>query len=103
MDTTQELAAKAALNKMMKDGHFSICTIDSILKMAKIVPDRRAYEILHTLHCVNFKDMPRELYQQIPTLIRECLQCQIMYEFETLKQQTITVSPTTRFLKFINR
>lgn len=102
MDTTQELAAKTALNKMMKDGYFSICVIDNIVKMGNILPNRRAYDILHTLHCVHFKDMPTELYEQLPTLIRECLNCQIVYEFETLRQQTITISPAKRFLKFVN-
>lgn len=73
MDEIQMMAAKAALQKMIKDGHISICTIDQILKMTGGIPDRRDYEILHTLHCVSFKDMQPELLRGLPVILQRVL------------------------------
>lgn len=105
MDNIQEMAAMTALNDMFKRGHFSICTIDSIAKMANVNPKGRAYDILHTLHCVDFDKMPKELREEVPNMIRECLSLSPIYEFEHLKRETIVVgqSPVRRFLSFVNR
>ena len=70
MTPIEELAARTAINTMLKDAHFSICTIDKVLKLMHIHPDSRSYNILSTLHCINYKDMPQELREQIPALIR---------------------------------
>lgn len=101
MDNLQELAAMAALNKMFKDGHFSICTIRSIAEMTKVSLGGRAYDILHTLHCVDYGNMQPELREALPGLVRECLSLSPIYEFEHLKQRTMLVSqsPMKRFLK----
>jgi hypothetical protein len=104
MDNLQEMAAVAVLNKMFKQGHFSIYTIDRIAEMTKVPVDGEAYRILSTLHFVEFADMPTELREVIPRLIRECLSLSPIYEFEHLKQKTIIVSqsPVKRFLNFVN-
>lgn len=101
MNNLQELAAIAALNKMFKQGHFDICTIRSVAEMLHVTLGGEAYCVLHTLHCVDFADMPTELREAIPGLIRECLALSPIYEFDHLKQRTITVSPSPikRFLK----
>ncbi len=67
------LAAQAALQKMLSSSHFSICTIDRIIEMMGLKPDREAYEILHTLHCVDYNQMPSELVDELPTLIHRVL------------------------------
>lgn len=104
MDRLQELAAMAALNKMFKDGHFSICTIRNIAEMTKVSLGGRAYEILCTLHCVDYANMGRELREALPGLVRECLSLSPIYEFEHLKQQkvVISISPMQRFMKAIS-
>lgn len=63
------LAAQAALNKMFSQGYFSICTIDAILKMTYTIPDKTCYDILHTIHCVNYNDMDELLRRGLPQLI----------------------------------
>ncbi len=73
MDTLQKIAAETALKKMLRQGHFSICTIDEIVKMTGSVPDGRAYQILRLMHCVDFKDMPPEIHEQMPELLRAVL------------------------------
>jgi len=73
MDSLQIFAAETALRKMLKDGHFSICTVDNILKMTNVVPNARAYQILRLLHCVNFSDMPPEVQREMPDLLRDVL------------------------------
>lgn len=67
------LAAQAALQKMLSGSHFSICTMDRIIEMMGLKPDREAYDILHTLHCVDYNQMPAELIEELPTLIHRVL------------------------------
>ena len=104
MDNIQELAAMTALNNMFRSEHFNICTLDAVAKLLNVNPRGRTYDILHVLHCVDYGKMPKELYDVLPKLIRECLSLNPIYEFEHLRKQTIIVgqSPVTRFLKFVN-
>ena len=87
MTTLHELTCVTAINEMFRKGHFSICTIDALITMLGVIPDRKAYEILRVLHCVDFKSMPRELQQEIPRLIRACLADGITLMFEVEQQQ----------------
>jgi len=73
MNHIQVLAATTALKVMLEQGYVSICKIDDILTVSKVIPDKHAYDTLRLLHCVKFKDMPRELQEQIPQLIKAVL------------------------------
>lgn len=73
MDELKVLVASTALKDMLRRGWFSICTIDDINKVTKNVPDREAYDMLHALHCVPFKDMPPELQRGLPLLVHRAL------------------------------
>ena len=73
MTNIEILVCKTALKKMEKDGYFSICVIDNILKMSNGVPNGKLYQMLRTLHCVNFSDMPEELLSDLPKMIGEVL------------------------------
>ena len=68
------LAAQAALAKMLASDYFDICTIDRVTEMMGIKPDREAYGILRTLHCVHYNQMPRQLLEGVPELIMRVLQ-----------------------------
>ena len=68
------LSALTTLNNMLKARHFDICVIDSVIKILGTVPDSRAYNILRPLHCVNYMDMPRELRDELPSLIERCIE-----------------------------
>ena len=73
MDEIQKMAVNAAIEKMLKDGYLSICTIDKILKMTGGVPDKKDYEILHMLHCVSFKEMQPDLLRGLPGIMQRVL------------------------------
>jgi len=73
MSDIKVMAATAALQKMLTQKYFDICTIDNIIKMLGIVPDREAYSILHTLHCVDYDQMQPELLEQLSVLIMRVL------------------------------
>jgi hypothetical protein len=93
MEKLKELAAMTALNKMLADGHFSICTVDSVAAMLNVRPAGDSYNILRTVHCVDYAKMPAELREAIPSLIKECLGIDPFYQFKTMERQVIEVSP----------
>lgn len=53
-------ALKVALKKLFKESHFSICTIDNLLKMMGKTPDPELYKIMQSIHCADYKDMTPE-------------------------------------------
>lgn len=61
----QKQAVILALKKMFNGSHFSICTIDTCLKVTGAVPPKADYDALHALHCVDWADMPREFRDQV--------------------------------------
>lgn len=61
----ERLTVEAALKKMFEGSHFSICTIDICLKITGCIPETRAYNALHALHCVHFSDMTQELRDMV--------------------------------------
>jgi len=81
-DQTKALIAIAALNKMFENGHFSICTIDSVSKMLGVTPDIEAYTLLRPLHCVDFAKMSKELRARVPGLIQQALSGEQLFRFE---------------------
>lgn len=74
MTDLEQKAIEAALRKMFAQGHFSICTIDTCLKLLGVPQGGKSYQLLHALHCVNYADMDRELAQAIPGLIADIFQ-----------------------------
>ena len=103
VSTLQDMVVMTALNKMFKQGHFSICTIDEVAKVLKVYPSGEEYSLLRVLHCVDYKDMPRELYNALPGMICKCLSLTQIYEFEHLKEKKVVVkvSPMRRFLGLV--
>ena len=101
MINTQELIAMTALNNMFKKGHFDICTIDAVAKVMSVHPSGSYYNQLRALHCIDYKDMPKELYDMLPGMIKSCLSINDIYEFEHLRQTKFMVSPMQRVIKMI--
>jgi hypothetical protein len=81
VDDLKQVVAITALNKMMASGHFDICAIRTIAEMLGVDPKGDAYRTLAPLHCVNFSDMPQELRQMIPALIKQCLGVEPIHRF----------------------
>jgi hypothetical protein len=72
-DNLQQLAIATALKNMVEKGRVDICCIREINAMTGRVPDKKAFDTLHLLHCVSFSDMPPDLVKQIGTLIRDAI------------------------------
>lgn len=68
------MAAQAALTKLVNKSFFDICTIDKIVEMLGVKPEREAYSILSALHCVDYNQMPPALFQELPNLIARIVQ-----------------------------
>lgn len=93
MNKLKELAAITALNHMMKGGHFSICTVDSVAEMLGVnCRGMEAYAILRTVHCIDFGKMPPELREAVPQLIRQCLNRGPEFQFASLQKEVITAN-----------
>ena len=80
-NSLKQLSVTTALNEMMKKGHFDICCIDKVARLLMVDPKGEAYDILSPLHCINFSDMPSELREEIPRLIKDCLGVEPTYQF----------------------
>lgn len=101
MSTIQETVAMTALNHMFKKGHFDICTLDAVAKVLKVHPVEPEYSMLRAMHCIEYKEMPKALYDALPTMIKTCLSMRDMYEFDHVRPTKILVSPMQRIVKLI--
>ena len=92
MDNLQQMAATAAVKKMLAEGYISICTVDKILKATGGVPNSYDYEILHMLHCVNFRDMDPELIRGLPLILQRVLGAEsLQFEFQAPTRRLMLV------------
>lgn len=99
--TPEQLAALTALNKMLAGRYFDICTIDSVCHLLGVPGSGgEAYNLLRTLHCVDYLAMPQELRDAIPGLIEQVLGVAPAYQF---KVQDVNPEPAKPqgFLKMI--
>lgn len=87
----KQQAALASINDMMARGYFNICTLDAVAKMFDILPEKEAYKVLATLHCVHFKDMSRELYASTPALIQQALRGIKVFQFDLREEKELMV------------
>ncbi len=86
MTDIRQITALAALNTMLKQKHFSICTIRELVTMFDVVPDAEAMKVLTPLHCVNYADMPPELYAALPSIIERALSGSPLFQFELKRE-----------------
>lgn len=99
MDNLKELSALTALNEMMAKGWFDICTINAVAELLGVNPRGESYRILYPLHCVHFDKMPGELREAILGLIQDCIGMAPIFQFKTLAQKIIDVSPDQKVKK----
>ncbi|HEY0586230.1 MAG TPA: hypothetical protein VGD52_08875 [Pseudoduganella sp.] len=93
MQDLKQMAALTALNDMMSKGRFDICAIRSIGEMLGIKAAGEEYQILQPLHMIEFAKMPPELSDAIPGLIQKVLGVAPVYQFKTMRQEVIEVTP----------
>jgi hypothetical protein len=100
MDQLTQVAVATAMRKMFDNKWFDISTVDQCLKLAGVIAPTKPYQTLRVLHCVHYSDMPRELLDALPGLLRECFGGvnieALMQACEPAKQ--ITSSPLRRLL-----
>lgn len=70
---TRRMVVTAALDKVLTQKYFDVCTIDTILKIMGTRKNCAAYDLLHALHCMHYDQMQPALRDSIPQLINECL------------------------------
>jgi hypothetical protein len=94
-DDLKQLSALTSLNHMMRGGHFSICTIDSVAELLGIeVRGSEAYKVLRPLHCIDWNKMPPALKDAVPGLINECLGIAPAFQFTNVQQgQIVDLTP----------
>lgn len=75
LDSLAAAAANHTIVEMLtKRGYFDICTLDKALKTMEIqVQCGKSYSILSSLHCLDYKDMPKELRDSVPMLIQNVI------------------------------
>ena len=73
MPETQQLVLRTATRKLFDQSYFDICTVDKLMKLIGTHANTPAYTQLSALHCVHYADMPKDLRERIPHLVRECL------------------------------
>lgn len=70
---TKQLVVKQAIQNLFEKDYFSICQLDSTLKIIGARQGGDAYKMLNALHCVSYSKMSPELRERIPYLVNECL------------------------------
>jgi hypothetical protein len=70
---TRQLVVTAALDHLFTQDYFSVCQLDSVLKVVNRPQSGDAYTLLRSLHCVEYANMPQALRDRIPHLVNECL------------------------------
>jgi len=82
MNTLELEVIRTLVKKLLTENHFSICTVDELLRLTGGVPPAREYQILRALHCVNYRDMTPPLRLALPRLLQVVLESQpIHYDY----------------------
>lgn len=77
--------ALTVVTKMLKGSHFSICAIDNACGLIGARNSGPAYKMLYALHCVHFDEMPVEVLDSLPALMREVFS-QVKMDDQTISE-----------------
>ena len=79
----KQAAVAASLMDMFRKGWLSICTIDTCAELLGVqTKGCESYRFLHTLHCVNFRNMPESVRAHIPEAIKDCLKFELIPDID---------------------
>jgi hypothetical protein len=70
----QQLAATVALKKLFAGNYFSICDLDTLMKLTGAVAPTKDYQALQCLHCVHWGDMSPELRNMVMQKVVDIVQ-----------------------------
>ena len=71
MNNINQMVIRTALRNMFNKGYINVSTIDECLKLSGITPLGETRSQLRALHCVEFKDMDRQLAEAVPGMVAE--------------------------------
>lgn len=96
-----------ALRKMFQpDSHFSICTFDTLCKLAHVVPLHDDRLILDALHCVSWRDMDPFVREEVATtIVRTLLGPQFNLDDLLVKPEPVapkSAEPRSRLLRLLS-
>lgn len=84
MDEFHKQAAILGLKKMFEGNHFSICIVTETLTITGGHLDKKDEAAMRALHCIDFKDMSKELRQMLFTKVMEVLSAEPIFNTELL-------------------
>lgn len=71
MEDIQKQVVKIALKKLFTAKNFSICDIDKCLKISQIIPNKKDYDTMSALHCIDYSDMNKDVQQWLLHAVEE--------------------------------
>jgi len=73
-DKIKSDACLTCLKSISENKYFSICTVDTLLKLHNIHMQTEHYNFLSSLHCVNWGDMTKDTKEYIMALLIKYLE-----------------------------
>ncbi|MDH0342062.1 hypothetical protein [Chromobacterium haemolyticum] len=73
----QKFGIESALSRMLKGGHFDICTVDQVSQQMRKEGDKELREELRLLHCEDYKNMPSDIQADLIERLGQYLGIQI--------------------------
>lgn len=89
----RDLVTEAVVSKMFRSSFFSICDVDKLLSINRenlCLETREVYDYLRALHCVHYRDMPRELVKALPELVARVVYPDRFIQAEVVSEQGST-------------
>jgi hypothetical protein len=73
-DAFRDGALVLGLQKLFANPFFSVCQVETLVKLAGVSLTKEESDVFHALHCVNYGDMPpgykRVLFEKVVAVLR---------------------------------
>lgn len=87
----EESVLKIKIKSLFNERSFSICTVRELGTLLGVNPEQHPnFKYLHALHCVNYREMDKELVDKLPEMVMECLSKK--FDHETYTKALLAVS-----------
>lgn len=86
------LVARTSVQSLFSKSFFSICSVDSLMKLNNVTlceETREIYDILRALHCVDYGQMPRELVNSLPAAVMSLIYPEMSTEKEVFTSSAL--------------
>ena len=58
-------ACELRLKKLFSQTYFSVCDVNSVIKVTGAIPPKRLQNVLDVLHCVDYNEMTQEFRDEL--------------------------------------